>query len=117
MMSGAQSSHGVHGHHGQMRRRASSGTGGSTPTSLSRKDGIVAGSTLLAIALIGGGIGIDGGRPGWGRIGTGGITLDSPAMSKDTSGLGSLNFKSGRSLRTGRILSISNGSRLQRRNC
>src|ERR1044072_4764085 len=45
------------------------------------------------------------------------MTLVNPAMSKDTSGLGSLNFNSGRSLRTGRILSTNSGSRLQRRNC
>src|SRR6185295_966822 len=69
--------------------------------------------------LIGGGIGIDGVRtaPGTGLIGTGGITLVKPGKSKETSGDGSLNFNSGRSFSTGRILSISNGSRLQRRNC
>jgi len=100
-----------------MRSRSSSGTCGSTLVSLSRNDGIVVGSTLL-MALIGGGIGIDGvAIPGKGMIGTGGKTFGRPAISKDTSGVGSLNFKSGRSLRTGRILSISNGSRLQRRNC
>ena len=39
-------------------------------------------------------MGIDGvAIPGRGLIGTGGITLVKPAISKDSSGVGSLNFK------------------------
>src|SRR6201988_2563066 len=116
MMSGEQSSHGVHGHHGQIRRRSSSGTAGSTETNVSRSDGMVVGSTLV-IALIGGGVGIEGiEMPGCGIIGTGGMTFVRPAKSKDTSGVGSLNFNSGRNFNTGLILSIKSGSRLQPRN-
>src|SRR5262249_61423477 len=46
--------------------------------------------------------------------GVGGVIL-SPEKSNETSGLGSLNFRSGWRLRTGRILSTSSGSRRQRR--
>src|SRR4051812_7404861 len=44
MMSGVQSNQGVQGYQGQRRRRSSSGTWGNTPSSLSRRSGITAGS-------------------------------------------------------------------------
>src|SRR5689334_10446679 len=119
IMSGVQSNQGVHGYHGQMRSRSSSGTFGTTVGSFSRSEGITLGSIFppSGSALIGASVPTATGvrTIGVGPTGTGitgvGTGCEKPAKSSVGTGFGLGTFSAGFSFKIGSIFSTSSGSR------